>query len=197
MYLFVFDLFSVASQLRRQEKRRRDSLFALLKSDVVRMKSGKRVRLKKLDSRARRDNATRNLENLQRALNSTGQLLAVGKRQSRPCTADEIQCSDQNQHQQSGGECAAATKRRRKQPVVVELDDDDDDYDSDDDDDEEDEEDEEVQLLAAPTPTPLQSLVLFESQSQSQSFVVAAAAPRPRPRSRQPHFDVEANSPII
>lgn len=162
------------SQLQRQQsQKRRDQLFALLKSDVIRMKSGKRIRLKKLDSRARHaavgDDAA-NLEKAARAVNTTGQLLAPGQRKSRQCTADEIQCSDQNQqrHQQSsvGDAVHAPAVKRRRRHASVELADEndgdrdrgngDDEYDSD-----SDEEDEEAPIVA---PTPKQSLVLFDSQ---------------------------------
>lgn len=190
---------SSSQQQRQQSKKRRDKLFALLKSDVVRMKSGKNVRLKKLDTRARRDanvGADAHLEKRTSGVNATGQLLKRSNRQLQQQhhgTADEIQCSDQRQ--MSGANDLFVVRehkrRRKREPVQVELHDDDENNDSDGYSDEE-EEDEEApraqQQLSLQTPTQQQSLAFSASQSQSIAIV-------PKPK-RTYYHDME-NSPVI
>ena len=128
-------------RLALSSKKRRDKLFALLKSDVVRMKSGKRVRLAKADARSAADATASavgraNLENSVPCVNTTGQLLGAatagaGDKRKSQATVDDIQCSGQPLHATAkraaavgvAGEPSKAAGKKNQQQVVVVRDD--------------------------------------------------------------------------
>lgn len=95
-------------------------LFALLKSDVIRIK-GKRVRLSSRKSGSEASSERQAPQDESRPLNTTGQLLGNDrKRSAHGQTVDDIQCSDQNQMKATPH--LEKTKKRRK-AVAVELED--------------------------------------------------------------------------